>query len=188
MEGVSYLLFCFNHFKLQNLCCVTSFTLVTFSWQMLLAKQFLPPSQASVVESVTFVEMKSRCAEAGKQCSSALFACKQVSVLEQVSVNLGLCAIGISMLGQFLRCHSAFVKSCGQNTGLMTSRSLECSLHEEILDFVSWFFDLFAEKFQQCQRQFLRNYIAIWSLQTSLTTILSFYCQHYPLTVKMDSF
>lgn len=57
------------------------------------------------------------------------------------------------------------------------------------LNFVSWFFDLFAEKFQQCQSfNSLRNYIATRPLQKSLTSILSFYCQHYPLTVKMDSF
>lgn len=79
MEGVSYLLFCFNRFKSQNLRCATNFILVTFSWHIL-AKQFLSPSQASVAKSDIFVEMN-------------MFACKQVSVLEQVSVNLGLCAI-----------------------------------------------------------------------------------------------
>lgn len=60
------------------------------------SKAVLPPSQASVVESDIFVEMKSRCAKVRKQCFSALFSCKKVSVvLEQVSVNLGLCAFGI---------------------------------------------------------------------------------------------
>lgn len=57
------------------------------------SKAVLPTSQASVVESDIFAGVQR---QAGKQCFSALFSCKQVSVvLEQVSLNLGLCAIGI---------------------------------------------------------------------------------------------
>lgn len=59
-----------------------------------------------------------------------------------------MCNLAFSMLGQFLRNHSAFVRSCHQNTRLVASRSLECPLNGEIFDFVSWFFDLFAKKFQ----------------------------------------
>lgn len=84
----------------------------------------------------------------------------------------GYVQLAFSMLGQFLSSRSAFVRSCCQNTRLVTSRSLECPLNGEILDFVSWFFDLFAEKFQQCQSQSLRNYIATWSLQSDFSSII----------------
>lgn len=96
MEGASYLLFCFNHFKLQNLCGATKCHTGHICMANSSSKGVLPPSQGSVVESDIFVEMKSRCTKAGKQCFSAMFSCKQVSCcFEQVSVNLGLCAIGI---------------------------------------------------------------------------------------------
>lgn len=65
MEGASYLLFCFNHVRLQNVNTVLydQFHIHCVFMTSSSSKAVLPSNQTSLVESDIFVDMKNRCTE-----------------------------------------------------------------------------------------------------------------------------